>query len=63
MTIELLYFLLRRAEARYRSLSTDHARDLRAGRDATLNRQRMLWYAAEVVELKGRLAGQINLCY
>ena len=63
MTPELLLFLLRRAEHRYRVLSTDHARDLRAGRDATLNRQRMLYYAAEVVELKGRLAGQINPCY
>ena len=63
MTADLLLFLLQRAEHRYRALATDHARDLRAGRDATLNRQRMLWYAAEVVELKGRLAGQINLCY
>ena len=63
MTPELLHFLLRRSEHRYRSLSLSHADDLRAGRDATLSRQRMLWYAAEVVELKGRLAEQINLCY
>ena len=63
MTPDLLRFLLQRAEHRYRALATDHARDLRAGRDATLNRQRMLWYAAEVVELKGRLAGRVNPCY
>ena len=64
MTPELvLFLLLQRAEHRYRALSTAHAHDLRAGRNATVNRLRMLYYAREVVELRGRLAGQINPCY
>ena len=64
MTTELLEHCLQQSTHRYWDLQRRHGRELRAGDDVTLTRQRMLFYAAEIQELRWRLAGGIpNLCY
>jgi hypothetical protein len=48
----------------YRALRQAHADDLRTGRDASRSRAEMLFFAAELTELRRRLRGEEpNLCY
>ena len=59
MTYELLEHCLRQSEHRYWDLQRRHGSELRAGSDVTTTRQRILFYAAEIQELRWRLAGGI----
>ena len=64
MTSEIYRHCLQRSEARYRQLQAEQTEMLLADKDVSAKREQILFYAAEICELRHRLAGGVpNLCY
>ena len=64
MTAEIYRHCLSRSKARYRQLQAEQTELLLAGQDVRAKREQILFYAAEICELRHRLAGGVpNLCY